>query len=163
MKKHNLIFKCSTILICLLALFASACEKNEKQGPKGEQGPPGTGGNANTNASPTFVVAAGQWQSNTKFYFYNYSTTFVTNDAIEKGMLKVFTEVDGLWWELPFVEGDKVTQCGFSIGSIKFTFSDVHGGIPGEAPETRNYRIVSITESARTSPLVGNSTGAKKQ
>ena len=139
------------LLLCLITagLIFGGCKKEEVKGPQGDPGPNGTGGNANTSSSAIFVVGTSQWTSGTSQWEYTYNSGLITKTAADNGAVKVFKEVNGTWWELPFAEGDLMTQCGFSEGKVKLVHIDIHGGLPPSAPTTANYRLVVLSESAK--------------
>ena len=133
-------------IIALLSL--SACKKKEIPGPQGPPGTNGTGGNANTSASDVFVVNTADWKVNGNVYEYIYASTLLTAKVVNEGSVKVFTETNGVWWELPHADGDLLSQCGFSEGKVRITYADIHGGLP-DAPPTANYRLVTLSANAR--------------
>src|SRR5690606_6968129 len=81
---------------------------------------------------------------------YTHNSSLITKDVVEQGALKVYTEVDGVWWELPFAEGDLLTQYGFKEGSIEFIYGDLHMADVPDRPVTRSFRFVILTQSAKT-------------
>jgi len=139
-----------SVLFCLsLCLLAFSCAKEEIPGPKGEPGTNGTGGNSNTTNSGVFSITSSAWTNVGLNWEYTHNTSLITKDVVEKGAIKVYTEVGGVWWELPFAEGDLLTQFGFKEGSIEFVHGDLHMADVPDRPETRNFRFVILTQSAK--------------
>jgi hypothetical protein len=139
----------SLLFFTLAALLSlSACKKKEIPGPQGPPGTNGTGGNASTSASDIFVINTADWKVNGNVYEYTYASSLLTAKVVNEGSVKVFTEVKGVWWELPNADGDLLSQCGFSEGKLRITYADIHGGLP-DPPTTANYRLVTLSGSAR--------------
>lgn len=144
----------SRIFFLLFVIFMSAlvvsCKKEEIQGPKGEPGTPGGGGNATISNSSIFTIATTQWKAKADSSGWETSLTsdLITQAVAEKGAVKVYELVEDTWWELPFTQGDLFTQFGFVAGKVDLEFVDIHGGLPPR-PETTSYRLVVFSESAR--------------
>lgn len=143
-------FKCIPFCILVLSVFFISCEKKTEQGPKGEPGTPGGGGNAGISASDVFTVTTTQWQttSDSAYWKYTIASNLITKDVVDKGVLKVFVQKGSAWWELPYTEGDLFTQCGFETGFANLFFTDIHGGLP-DRPENAAYRVIAISTVAR--------------
>lgn len=137
---------------CLLVVSIGllSCEKETVQGPKGDPGIPGGGGNAGISASEVFTVSTTQWQTpvDSSYWKFSIASTIITQDVVDKGVLKVFIQRGSSWWELPYTEGDLFTQCGFEPGLANLFFTDIHGGLP-ERPASSAYRIIAISAVAR--------------
>jgi hypothetical protein len=140
----------SAVEIAMLVslLCCVSCKKEEIQGPKGEPGTNGTGGNAAMSSSAEFVVAATEWKDVNNVWQYNYSSSLVTSKVVSGGGVKVYMKVAGTWYELPFAEGDILTQFGFSEGKVALSVADIHGG-PFAQPATASFRIVTFYDSPR--------------
>lgn len=135
--------------LLMLGLLFFSCAKEEIQGPKGEPGTPGGGGNAGINASSIFTVTSTQWQKTAdSAWAYSINTSLITQEIVDKGVVKVYVQIGTAWWELPYTEGDLFTQCGFDVGFANLHFADIHGGMPPR-PSTAAYRVITISEVAR--------------
>ena len=143
------------VLIVLSTLF-TACKKEEIQGPKGEPGTPGGGGNASISSGDVFTIGSANWLPNADSSAWQVviSSTLITQSIVDKGVVKVFQQKGSSWWELPYTEGDLFTQFGFQTGSVTLTFMDIHGGLPTK-PATTNYRISVFLASARVAGAQG--------
>lgn len=136
----------------ILMLFFTACTKETVQGPKGDPGAAGGGGNSSIQSSAIFTVSTTQWQktADTSAWKFTINTDLITKDIVDKGIVKVFVQIGTSWWELPFTEGDLFTQFGFDVGVANLYFTDIHGGLPAR-PSTKAYRVITISALARTS------------
>ena len=132
----------------ILFFVLTDCKKKEIPGPQGAPGTNGTGGNASTSSSDLFVINSADWKVNGSVLEYIYSSPLITAKVVNEGGLKVFMQLSNVWWELPNSTGDLLMQCGFSEGKVRLTFADIHGGVPA-APETANYRLVTLSSSAK--------------
>ncbi len=132
-------------------LLVGGCKKKEIPGPQGPPGVNGTGGNANTANSDVFVINTSDWKVNGNVYEVIYSSSLLTSTVVNAGSVSVFTQLSGVWWELPTAHGDLLMQCGFSEGKVKITYADIHGGLP-DPPPTANYRIVTVSTGAKKLP-----------
>ena len=136
------------VLVIASLLVSASCKKEEIQGPKGEPGTNGTGGNAGMSSSAEFVVAATEWKDVNNVWQYNYSSSLVTSKVVSGGGVKVYMKVAGSWYELPFADGDILTQFGFSEGKVALSVADIHGGAFAQ-PATASFRIVTFYDSPR--------------
>jgi len=139
------------------AFFISGCSKETVKGPKGDPGDPGGGGNSTIQASSIFTVSTTQWQktADTSAWKFTINTALITQDIVDKGSVKVFTQIGTSWWELPYTEGDLFTQFGFDVGVANLYFTDIHGGLPAR-PVTRAYRVITISALARAAHPTSN-------
>ena len=149
--KHRATFVKLFIFITCFCLFAISCKKEEIPGPKGEPGTPGGGGNASISKSDIFTITSTQWKANSdsSAWVVSITSTLITQSAVDNGAVKVFSLRNSAWWELPLTQGDLFTQFGFVVGAVNLEYVDIHGGLP-EKPLTSQYRIVVLSESART-------------
>lgn len=140
------------IPFCAFCLMVTACKKKEIQGPKGDPGAPGGGGNSNIASGSVFVVTTSQWQvdSVSESLKVTINASELTKDVIEKGGVKVYMQVGTTWADLPYVKGDLFTQFGFDEGHLYLHYINIEGGFP-TAPLTTSFRMVILTESARPS------------
>ena len=153
--RRTLFLKGCFVLGAVFFCFVSpSCKKEEIPGPKGEPGTPGGGGNAGINTSGVITIASSQWQANadSSAWVLSIPTTLITQNVVDKGAVKVYILKSAAWWELPLTQGDLFTQFGFEVGKVNLEFVDVHGELP-DKPTTSEYRIVVLSESARTVPL----------
>jgi hypothetical protein len=138
------------IVLCVLSVLSGACKKKEIQGPKGEPGTPGKGGNSDISNTGIFPITSTQWIPNpdSSALEVKINTSLITKDVVDKGGVKAFVLEGTAWYELPFSTRDLFMQYGFEEGSVKFVFSNIHGGLPIR-PSTTNFRIMILSESAR--------------
>jgi hypothetical protein len=134
----------------ILALFFSfsACKKQEIQGPKGDPGDPGVGGNANITSTNTFVVNQASWVTDTATASQNVTLNFseLTQAVVDQGSVKVYKLNGTIWSELPFDQGDLLTQYGFDVGHLYLSFINIEGSPPPPAPPTARFRLVIISK-----------------
>ncbi len=149
-----------TVLVLLVSL--TACKKKEIQGPKGEPGTNGTGGNASMSSSSEFVVATTEWVNTNNVWKHNYASTLVTAKVVASGGVKVYMKVSGNWHELPFADGDILTQFGFSEGNVTLSVADIHGGLP-EQPTTTSFRVLTFYDSPRPANASSNAISSLQQ
>lgn len=139
----------SSILAFIVMLVIFSCSKDPVKGPKGDPGDPGGGGNSGIQSTDIFTISSLQWQKTVdSSWKYIFNSTLLTQDIVDKGIVKVFVLNGSSWWELPFTEGDLFTQFGFTLGSVDLVFADIHGGLP-ERPVSKSYRMVVISALAR--------------
>lgn len=134
-------------LVTVCFLFAN-CKKQEIQGPKGDPGTPGGGGNSDISSSTVFTVTNSQWQKDTANDCLTVSLSFssLTKHVVENGAVKVFRQDGTVWSELPYTTGDLFTQFGFSEGVLYLKYINIEGGIP-TAPADANYRMVILSQN----------------
>jgi hypothetical protein len=139
------------LTLLVLSIFCSACKKKEIQGPKGDPGTTGGGGNANISTSEIFTIASSQWGANadSSGWQHTISSSLITQNIVDKGAVKVFELRGTSWWELPLTNGDLFTQFGFQAGSVTLLFADIHGGLPAK-PATTSYRIVVLSAAKQS-------------
>lgn len=137
----------ATLFICLGISF-TGCKKKEIQGPKGEPGDPGIGGNANITSTNTFVVNSSQWVADTVNATQNVTLNFseLTQSVVDKGSVKVYKLEGTVWYELPFDTGDLITQFGFDVGHLYLSYINIEGSPAPPAPATARYRMVIISQ-----------------
>lgn len=150
------IAKKSFLVLIVLFTLLTSCKKEEIQGPKGDPGTPGGGGNSNITSGDIFTIGSANWLPNADSSAWQVviSSTLITQSVVDKGVVKVFQQKGNSWWELPYTEGDLFTQFGFQTGSVTLTFMDIHGGLPTK-PATTNYRISVFLASARFTSSTG--------
>lgn len=144
----NLSLRKYFILLFVGAMFFTDCKKKEvegPQGPKGDPGAPGNGGNSDISSWTVFPISSAEWVTDSAAVAMTatVNTSLLTKEVIETGSVKVYIDIDGKWWELPYLEGDEVTQFGFAEGILKMKFTDMHGAFP-ERPATSYYRLVVL-------------------
>ena len=149
------------IALAIAGLLVTACKKKEIQGPKGETGDPGGGGNAGINSTNNFYVTLAEWKPNKDSTGWKTSvySPLLTQSVVDKGSIKVYMNT-GAWSELPYIEDDLFTQYSFVKDTLKLTFGDMHGNFP-ERPTTRLYRLVTVSEAARMSYFTPGTTGSE--
>jgi hypothetical protein len=153
MKQQIILRKFFLLFVIFMSTLMITCKKEEIQGPKGEPGTPGGGGNASINNSSIFTIATTQWKakSDSSGWVVSINSELITQAVAEKGAVKVYELLNDSWWELPFTQGDLFTQFGFVAGKVDLEFVDIHGGLPAR-PATTSYRLVVFSESARIMP-----------
>jgi hypothetical protein len=146
------ILRITGILACASILLLSSCKKKEIQGPKGDPGANGIGGNASITTTTVFTVASSQWvaDSAAECRRVTISAAQITKSIMEKGAVRVYIQPDAAfgvtaWTELPFVRGDLFTQFGFSEGELHLQYLNIEGGLP-PVPATASYRMVLVSE-----------------
>jgi hypothetical protein len=136
------------LIVNALLLICPACRKKEIQGPKGEAGTPGGGGNAQISSTEPFIIGSSQWKATPdSSWKVTVLQPLLTADVVNKGGIKVFMQIGADWWELPHVDGDHFTQFSFTTGALTLEFSDMHGNFPKQPP-ARSYRLVILSEAA---------------
>lgn len=150
MKNFATVKKLFTISLLVLSFVFSSCKKEEIQGPKGDPGTPGIGGNSNIVSSGIFAIASSQWVPNadTTVWKFKLDAPQITAEVASKGAVKVLIQELTAWWELPYLSGEFFMQFGFSEGIVNFSYLDPHGS-PLPKPATAYFRIVTITEVAK--------------
>lgn len=127
---------------CVLLLL-SACKKKEIQGPKGDPGTPGGGGNADLTSSTIFSVTSNQWEADTVADYLKVVMTFtaITKDVVDNGAVRVFIRDGSGWADLPSVKGDLITQFGFEENKLTLKYVNIEGGLPAP-PVSTGFRMV---------------------
>lgn len=138
------------LILMFCVALAPGCKKKEIQGPKGEPGTPGGGGNTGISTSEIVTIGTSQWLPNgdSSAWEYTLVSDLVTQEVMDKGVVKVYVKRGSSWTELPNTQGDLFTQFSFKTGSITLTFMDIHGGLPSR-PATTDYRILTIYQSGK--------------
>jgi hypothetical protein len=147
MNRSRTITLVSSLIIVLFIAF-SACKKQEIQGPKGENGTNGVGGNANITSTNTFVVNQAAWVEDIPTGTQNVTLNFpeLTQAVVDQGTVKVYKLNGTVWSELPFDQGDILTQYGFDVGHLYLNAINIEGSPPPTAPLTARYRLVIIAK-----------------
>lgn len=148
MSKTVSALKVMAALVCACGILFTACKKQEIQGPKGDPGDPGIGGNANIVSTNTFMVNSASWVADTVAECLKVTISFptLTQDVVEKGGVKVYRQTGTVWSELPITTTDLFTQFGFDVGNLYLNYINIEGGLPGSPPPTERYRMVIISE-----------------
>ncbi|MBL7917849.1 MAG: hypothetical protein JNM96_05600 [Bacteroidia bacterium] len=144
MNTTSRIIKLAVALVVTLGIAFTACKKKEIQGPKGDPGDPGIGGNANITSTNTFVVNSSAWVADSVNECLKVTLNFteLTQNVVDNGAVKVFRQDGTVWSELPITTSDLFTQFGFDVGKLYLNYINIEGGIPGAAPATAKYRMV---------------------
>src|ERR1044072_9106107 len=126
MSKPICLIKLAGILVFSLGLLFTACKKKEIQGPQGDPGTPGGGGNANIS-STVFAVNTSQWSIDTieNCRKATIGFTALTKEVVEKGAIKVYVQTATTWAELPFNMGDLFTEYGFDEGHLYLKYINI--------------------------------------
>lgn len=135
--------------LSLSFLFTVSCTKKSQQGPQGPAGEPGRDGSGYITAIE-IPVPQDSW---------NYSTDSVewvnelemgqlTANVVSSAAIELFVKKDGQWWALPYVEGDKVLQFGYSINTLSLMYLGTHHTLPAK-PQTTTYKLVIVSPAAR--------------
>jgi hypothetical protein len=136
----------AVLLSSVLLILLAGCQKKEIQGPKGDPGTPGGGGNASISSTNTFVVKSIEWKTDSLPGVLKVSTAFneLNKDVVEKGTIKVYILKGDSWAELPYDSGDLFMQYGFKEGLLLLYYINIEGGSIGP-PVTSTFRMVIIT------------------
>lgn len=139
----------ASAIILTLGMMFSACKKKEIQGPKGEPGDPGVGGNANITTTNTFIINSASWTADTVTASQNITLNFseLTQTVVDKGSVKVYKQTGTVWNELPFDTGDLLTQFGFDVGHLYLSYINIEGSPAPPPPATARYRMVIISQA----------------
>jgi hypothetical protein len=137
----------AVVIICFLGITFATCKKKEIQGPKGDPGTPGGGGNSNITSTSVFTVTSSQWVPDTANACLKVTLNFatLTKDVVDNGGVKVFMQQVSTWTELPFTSGDLFTQFGFDEGHLYLKYINIEGGFPAP-PITAGYRMVILSQ-----------------
>ncbi len=154
------------LLTWSIALLCISCKKEEIKGPQGDPGSPGGGGNSNISSTSVFVINSSQWKADSVSQSLKASvnSALLTKDVVEKGAVKVYIQTGTSWSELPYDSGDLFMQYSFQEGALSLYYINIEGGF-ATAPATANYRMTTLSESARPGKLVqsdGNGEHIKK-
>lgn len=146
-----------SVLAMALSFVLVSCDKKEIKGPQGDPGTPGGGGNATISNSAVFTIASTEWKKHDTdpVLEYKLATPLLTQNVVENGAVKVYVKRNAAWAELPNTNEDLFMQYSFVTGNLTLTFSDIHGLLP-EAPETADYRIVTLSAGARMAHFSGD-------
>lgn len=144
----NTTIRFTGVLICAFGILFTACKKEEIQGPKGDPGDPGIGGNANVVSTNTFIVNSSSWVADSAAECLKVTISFpsLTQAVVDKGGVKVYRQTGTVWSELPIATSDLFTQFGFDVGNLYLNYINIEGGIPGSPPPTERYRMVIVSE-----------------
>ncbi len=148
MNTTSRVIKLAVALVVILGIAFTACKKKEIQGPKGDPGDPGIGGNANIVSTSTFVVNSAAWEADSVNESLKVTLNFteLTQNVVDNGSVKVYRQEGTVWSELPITTSDLFTQFGFDVGKLYLNYINIEGGIPGAAPATAKYRMVIQTK-----------------
>jgi len=146
------VIKLIAALICAFGILFTACKKQEIQGPKGDPGDPGIGGNANIVSTNTFIVNSASWVADSAAEILKVTISFaeLTQSVVDKGGVKVYRQTGTVWSELPLTTTDLFTQFGFDVGNLYLNYINIEGGIPNTPPPTGRYRMVILSEVQKT-------------
>lgn len=137
MKLHLLLI----ILIASILLTLVACTKYVA-GPKGEAGTPGSAGNLVVSQF-SLTIKSSDWSALEATWIADVFSDKITPIVLQKGEVKVYVNVDGNWWVLPYGKDYIFTQSTLQEGKIRLVTAHIHGGVPIQ-PTTTNYRIVIL-------------------
>ncbi len=148
MKRSLTILSFASAIILSLVIVFTSCKKKEIQGPKGEPGDAGVGGNANITTTNTFIINSASWTADTATASQTISLNFpeLTQTVVDKGSVKVYKQTGTVWNELPFDTGDLLTQFGFEVGKLYLNYINIEGS-PPPPPATARYRMVIISQA----------------
>ncbi|MBK7309388.1 MAG: hypothetical protein IPI93_01015 [Sphingobacteriaceae bacterium] len=158
MNKTASVIKLLAALICASGIFFTACKKEEIQGPKGDPGTNGIGGNATIVSTNTFIVNTSSWVADTSAECLKVTISFpsLTQTVVDKGGVKVYRQTGTVWSELPITTTDLFTQFGFDVGNLYLNYINIEGGLPGTPPPTERYRMVIVSEAQKNSNPFSN-------
>lgn len=158
MKKTITFITLTAAFICAFGILFTACKKGEIQGPKGDPGANGIGGNANVVSTNTFIVHTSLWVADSAAECYKVTISFptLTQSVVDKGGVKVYRQTGTVWSELPIATSDLFTQFGFDVGNLYLNYINIEGGMPGTPPPTDRYRMVIVSEAQRSANPIFN-------
>lgn len=163
MKKTTSFISLTAAFICSISILFTSCKKEEIQGPKGDAGTDGIGGNANVVSTSTFIVNTNSWVADTAAECFKVTISFpiLTQRIIDKGGVKVYKQTCNcsagtVWSELPLASSVLFTQFGFDVGNLYLNYINIEGGLPGAAPPTNRYRMVIVSEAQKTANPLKN-------
>lgn len=135
-------------VISLLLVSLYGCKKTEIKGPQGDPGVNVNGGNSNITSSKLFVIDSLDWQYKPSTYQWEVvsTQTLINQNILDKGVVKLYMQVDNYWAELPYATGDQIIQFAYKLNQIRFELGESHGGAPPR-PATAKYRLVVFYES----------------
>lgn len=139
------------LILLVAGLLLTGCKKKEIQGPKGDPGDPGAGGNTSVSSSTVMLISSAQWTpiANPNTWRADVKFSEISAEVVEKGGVSVYIKTDTGWRELPYLEGSHVTQFVFYNGRVQLQKFEVHSLLLDQ-PEAQYFRIVVLTQSART-------------
>lgn len=130
-------------IMALLIMVISSCKK-EVVGPQGEQGIQGEQGNANVIGTNEFTLNSSHWTQSGDQWYSGATTTAITQDIVNSGLVQVFIKYGSEWWALPDQAGVNQTSFGYSNGSISILNQNTNGTTPPN-PGTKTFRVVIIS------------------
>ena len=124
MKKITTFITLTAAFICAFGILFTSCKKEEIQGPKGDPGANGIGGNANVVSTSTFIVNTSSWVADSAAECYKITLSFpvLTQSVVDKGGVKVYRQTGTVWSELPIATSDLFTQFGFDVGNLYLNY-----------------------------------------
>lgn len=158
MNKTTSLIKLTVALFCAFGVIFTACKKEEIQGPKGDPGANGIGGNANVVSTNTFIVNTSSWVADTAAECFKVTISFptLTQSIVDKGGVKVYRQTGTVWSELPIATSDLFTQFGFDVGNLYLNYINIEGGLPGTPPPTDRYRMVIVSDAQKNANPFSN-------
>jgi len=136
------------MLLAAGVLIFSGCTKTGPPGPTGPQGPQGAAGpqgNANVIGSDPFTVSA--WSKNGNSYYADFSSSDITKDIVEYGVVSIFKLYDlgrgEEWSPLPDINGNVATVFNFFSGGFSIYVQNTDGTTTSH-PGSVTFRMVVI-------------------
>lgn len=142
------------LFMAMAAISFTACKKGDT-GPQGPQGVAGTNGTNGTNGvanitSNVVTINASDWvNGGGGFYYSDFTSTRVTNDVINGGMVCMFHGGDaGVWVAMPYQ--DLGINYGFNIYNGGFRiFCYTTSGATISFTGSMSYKVVVIPPAMR--------------
>lgn len=132
-------------VICLALLLSCLCAcQKEVKGPKGDAGEPGQNGSENIS-STEFVVPGPSWTvgPDSIDWVNTINLSSLTENVVKNGAVQVFINKSGIWYPLPYNEGDEFIRFGYGTNTLKLISFDTHYLLPPR-PQTASYKLTVI-------------------
>jgi len=146
-EKQNIMKKIVLMLFAAATLVATGCTRVGPVGPRGPQGQQGPQGNANVIGSNPFTVSS--WSRNGNTYFADFSSSDITSDIVDFGIVSVFKSYGtNEWSPLPDINGKTSTVFNFYDNGFSIYVQNSDGSEPA-FPGNVTFRMVVISSSLR--------------
>jgi len=152
----------------LAMIFLVSCTKPGPEGPQGPAGTNGTNGAAGTNGingtdgtngtngidgnanvvgTSTVALNSGSWSlTSGQFYMATLTTTAITQDIVDKGVVIVYEQSATYWRALPYTSGIVSKFFIFTLNEVTVAWQNTDGSLTAN-PGNQTYRVVAISAS----------------
>lgn len=131
----------SLIVLVCVAVFLCRCTK-QVPGPKGDTGAAGGNGNAKHSTTVVFNHPASAWAPSEDNWETVIFVPEITEQVLSGGKVKVYVQINDLWWPLPHEASETFTQFTLRNGFIKLFCERLHGNTV--KPVSANYRVTIV-------------------